>query len=184
MPGAPSVVELDRRIRTVEAAVSPQDVPLTPAIGGQETLSSTVNSLSESWKSIQDANFREFFEKYNSMSNLLETDVDLKELLVSSDMKEAILLAGAEDFQNTAGLLETMKTLQPSVSKVPIDNLDEFEMQLAKAEAVMAAKVEKVTAMHTQVEEFLDQHNALISLLSQKFVQWNHQVTTWEQAKK
>lgn len=38
--------------------------------------------------------FREFFDKYSSMAHLLETDVDLKELLVSSSMKEAILLSG------------------------------------------------------------------------------------------
>jgi len=183
MPGASSIVELDRRIRAVEAAVSPQDIAITPVISNQETLADTVNSLSESWKSMQDANFKECFDKYNSMSSLLETDVDLKELLMSVDMKEAILLAGSEDFQNTAGLLETMKSLQPSLSKVPIDNIDEFEIQLAKAEATMAAKVEKVTAVHNQVEEFLDQYNSLISLLSQKFVQWNHQVTVWEQAK-
>ena len=175
MPGA-SVAELNRRIHAVEAAVAPQDVALNPALPSHDTLSATVNSLSESWKTIQDANFKEFFDKYNSMASLLETDADLKELLISVDMKESILLAGTEDFQNTAGLLEAMKALQPSMSKIPIENLDDFEAQLAKAEATMAAKTEKITSMHTQVEEFLDQYNALISLLSQKFVQWDHQI--------
>mmetsp|Transcript_22588 Transcript_22588/g.31826 ORF Transcript_22588/g.31826 Transcript_22588/m.31826 type:complete len:189 (+) Transcript_22588:35-601(+) len=185
-----SITAIEQRLKRVEAAISTDGISastpekLSSLIGESgkkvESLVQRLEELDGEWKSLEDPTFRDFFEKYKGLSDLLNTDIELKELLISNTMKESILLSGFEDFESTAQKLDAVKSLQGVVDKTPIDNINEVQKRLSAMEAAMNVRADAVAKFHADVESFFDAYNKIINLMSQKFLLWDSAISSWE----
>lgn len=125
-------------------------------------------------------NFKQFQKEYENSRAFLSTDVEMKELLASNEMKESILLAGAEGFQKSATLYEEVDQLKAHVNKSPISNFPVFEVKLAKAELAMGVNQNQAKLFHEETNKVLEEYNSVINCMSQNFLLWNSMLTQWE----
>lgn len=163
-----SVQKLQHRLSSLENSINQDGV--APNSSGGISLAQQVDQLAAQVEALHGDKFKDFYDKYKLLAPMLNNDVELKEMLISSDMKESILLSGHEDFLKTANMLESMGKLSPVLDKPPVADLAELEKQLDAAEASMAVKVDAVAALHQDVEAFLQHYNDIINLMSQKFL--------------
>lgn len=131
-----SVDHLKRRVANLERLINRDGVAQEK---GAQSISQQIADLGIQVNTLQNENFRDFFDKYRILAPMLNTEVELKELLISSDMKETMLLAGLEDFQNTSNMLAAMDSLRTTLDKAPIANLTALEKELEEAHGSMVA---------------------------------------------
>jgi len=150
-------------------------------------LPSIVNELSEltqKWRKlekIEDKTFTTFFKKYNESSNMIESSVELKSLLLSMEMKEAVVLSCHKDLQGTAKLLEHIHSLTSLLDKVPIQNLSQFLVRSNQLQLNIDSAAAVTASIHTQIDSFIDSYFQYITILSQKFLMWDAALTKYEQ---
>lgn len=188
-----SILTLEERLRNVEKSISENQVdayaPVISTIlekkeqkeGGSVTYVGKVKELLEEWNSRETTDFRAFHDNYNRLETLLGNEVDMKDLLMNSDMMESILLSGTNEFKSTANLLKAVDSLKGYIDKAPIKNLTEFEKKLSTVELQMNVNQTKVKKYHSEVEQFLSEYNSIINTMSQNFLLWNALLTKWEE---
>jgi len=141
-----------------------------------------LNELLQRWKKIEDKTYAQFFKKYDDLSLLLENDVELRTLLLTSDMKEAIISAGVKDANATIRLLDAMKTQAPLLDKQPIDNIGAVFRRVAAAEGRLISTMQQTQSLHGDVDTFIDNYNELIGSVSRKFLIYDSLLSQWETA--
>lgn len=188
-----SILTLEERLKNVEKSISENQVDAyAPVIttqlekkeqkeGGTVTYVGKVKELLDEWNSRESSDFRAFHDNYNRLETLLGTEVDMKDLLMNSDMMESILLSGMNEFKSTAGLLQAVDKLKVYIDKAPIENLHEFEKNLSTVELQMNVNQTAVKKYHAEVEDFLSEYNSIINTMSQNFLLWNAMLTKWEE---
>lgn len=188
-----SIATLEDRLQRIEKSISEKQADAyAPVIsqqlekkeekeGGAVTYVGKVKQLLDEWNSRESTDFRAFHENYNRLETLLGSEVDMKELLVNSDMMESILLSGMNEFKQTASLLKAVDGLKEYIDKAPIANLTEFEKELSIVELQMNVNQTAVKKFHAEVEQFLSEYNSVINTMSQNFLLWNAMLSKWEE---
>jgi len=188
-----SIATLEDRLQRIEKSISEKQADAyAPVIsqqlekkeekeGGAVTYVGKVKQLLDEWNSRESTDFRAFHENYNRLETLLGSEVDMKELLVNSDMMESILLSGMNEFKQTAALLKAVDGLKEYIDKAPIANLTEFEKGLSIVELQMNVNQTAVKKFHSEVEQFLSEYNSVINTMSQNFLLWNAMLSKWEE---
>jgi len=190
---AASIATLEDRLHNVEKAISENQADAyAPVIssqlekkeekeGGAVTYVGKVKELLDDWKNRETSDFQAFHENYNRMETLLGSEVDMKELLVNSDMMESILLSGMSEFKQTAKLLQAVDSLKGYIDKAPIEDLAKFNKGLSTVELQMNVNQTAVKNFHAETEQFLSEYNSIINTMSQNFLLWNAMLTKWEE---
>jgi len=116
------------------------------------------------------------------MRSLLDTEVDVKTALLSRDQKASVIASASTELQNTARLLEAMKTLSPMMDRLPIQNLAGVRARLSAIEGATMTRSTEVSRLHGDVDSFVDAYNSLMDVVSRKFVLLDATITSWENA--
>jgi len=168
----------------VKASAAPASVAAAAAEAKTDpTITGRLGELTERVRKAEDKTFKSFYEKYTAMESVLSGDVELRELALSTEMREAVLLSGFDDFAATAKLLEAAQALTPMLeqAKPPVEGLPAFEKGLRAREAATEALAERAAKVHREIDAFVDSYNEIINLLSQKFLAYNAQLSKCEQ---
>jgi len=154
---------------------SKEELAKTPSIVAE------LSELTAKFRKFEDKTFSAFFKKYGESSGVLESNAELRSLLLSLEMKEAVVLSCSKDLNQTQKLLEHIQSLTHLLDKVPIQNLDQYLIRLAQLQLNLDSAATVTATLHHQVQAFVDSYFQYISLTSNKFVLWDATITRFEQ---
>jgi hypothetical protein len=146
----------------------------------QGTLPQRLEDLNKAWSQLETPDFTRFYEKYAKARDVLELSVEMKDVALLNETKEATVLASYEDSKRTAQMYQSMEPLKTYMAETPIPDINAVSRDLDQAEAASNAKLAEVVQMHKEVEGFLDRYNKVINLMSQKLLMYNAALTQWE----
>jgi len=125
--------------------------------------------------------------KYEKLLPLLESTAPASSFIDSLQTEQAVVLSAAEDIASLARQLEEMQTLYSLYvdnRRQPIDDMGNFESQLAQRERTVDLLTAQADLLHARVDETLDAYHQSIFFLSAKFLAHHATITHCERTLK
>jgi len=138
----------------------------------QISLAAKVQSLLDSHQ------LAEFIQQYEQLSRLLMAG-DVDDFFMTMETKKTVLLSCEGFFVEVASLLEEMKELE-SHAAVSTD-IAGIDKHMKPLKALHLDSQRQGAEFSTRFELLLKSYNEFVTLMSHKFVHWDHMLTELEQ---
>jgi len=143
------------------------------------SVSHSLIAVEEKLNEMMTDGLQDFMTQYDKLASILLTD-NVDDLLQSTETKRNIVLSSDKFIRDTAALLEQIQELQGYVAPECITQTSQLGEKVKPIVSLHLEQQESQDANAVKLASLLQNYSEFIALVSQKFIHYDHLITTWE----